>query len=245
MDTQINHSNNINTTEGTLDYRKLYEELQAQHQFTLSHVSHEIRNPVTLINSFLQLLESHHPELKQDKYWEKIIENMDFLKMLLNEFSTFNNSRKLHIQELNLSELLENLVSSSLPTLKSVRISVVLDIQPELPVIQADKTKMSQLILNLLRNAQEAIGTDGIIHCSLHSRQEQLILSIKDNGGGIPLPYQQDLFEPFITHKQEGTGLGLPICRRIAEAHNGSISFKSIPEKGTEFTISLPIRQPL
>ena len=114
-----------------------------------------------------------------------------------------------------------------------------------MPIIQADKTKMSQLILNLLRNSSEAIKTKGVIHCSLTSQKNHLVLSIKDNGSGIPVLYQEDLFEPFITHKQDGTGLGLPICKRIAEAHNGSISFQSVPEKGTEFTVLLPIRQPL
>lgn len=114
MNTQINQSNQNITTKEEPDYRQLYEELQAQQQFTLSHMSHEIRNPVTLINSFLQLLESHHPELKEDKYWGKIMENMDFLKTLLNEISSFNNSGKLNLQELDLSELLENLVASSI-----------------------------------------------------------------------------------------------------------------------------------
>lgn len=244
MDTKMNYSNQT-TTKDEPDYRQLYEDLQAQQHFTLSHVSHEIRNPVTLINSFLQLLESHHPELKEDKYWGKIMENMDFLKTLLNEFSSFNNSCKLHFQELDLSELLENLISSFVPTLKSHNISLVSTIEPNLPIIQADKTKMSQLILNLLRNSSEAIKTNGTIHCSLSSQKNHLVLSVKDNGSGIPVLYQEDLFEPFITHKQEGTGLGLPICKRIAEAHNGSISFQSIPDKGTEFTVLLPVQQPL
>ena len=147
--------------------------------------------------------------------------------------------------QFRVSELLENLAVSSLPTLESYNVSLVLNIEPNLPVIQADKTKMSQLILNLLRNSSEAIKTEGIIHCSLTSQENYLVLSVKDNGSGIPVLYQEDLFEPFITHKQEGTGLGLPICKRIAEAHNGNISFQSVPEKGTEFTVLLPIRQPL
>lgn len=243
MDTKINHSNQT-TTKKEPDYRQLYEDLQVQQHFTLSHVSHEIRNPVTLINSFLQLLESHHPELKEDKYWEKIMENMDFLKALLNEFSSFNNSGKLNFQELNLSELLKNIIASIVPTLKSHNVSVALNIEPNLPHIQGDKTKISQLILNLLRNSSEAIKTKGVINCSLSSQKNHLVLTIKDNGSGIPVLYQEDLFEPFITHKQEGTGLGLPICKRIAEAHNGSISFQSTPEKGTEFTVLLPIQQP-
>lgn len=245
MDTTTNYSNQNTTAKEEPDYHQLYENLKRQQHLTLSHVSHEIRNPITLINSFLQLLESHHPELREDKYWEKIIENMDFLKTLLNEFSNFNNSENLNFQELNLSELLNNLAASSLPVLKSCNISLVLNIEPNLPSIQADKTKISQLILNLLRNSLEAIKTEGAIHCSLTSQKDYLVLTVKDNGCGIPVVYQKNIFEPFVTHKQEGTGLGLPICKKIAEAHNGSISFQSIPEKGSEFTIALPIQQHL
>ena len=75
MNTQINQSNQHITAKEEPDYRQLYEELQVQQQFTLSHVSHEIRNPVTLINSFLQLLESHHPELKEDNSLERLKSN--------------------------------------------------------------------------------------------------------------------------------------------------------------------------
>ena len=81
----------------TADYKMLYQQLKIKHQFMLSQVSHEIRNPVTLINSFMQLLEGRHPELTQDNYWQKIMENMDFLKSLLNELSAFNNSGNLGI----------------------------------------------------------------------------------------------------------------------------------------------------
>lgn len=99
----------------TPDYKALYQELQAQHQFTLSQISHEIRNPVALINSFLQLLESHHPEISQDYCWNKITENMDFLKALLDEFSSFNNSGKLRMQKLELASLFREIVTSVTP----------------------------------------------------------------------------------------------------------------------------------
>lgn len=222
------------------DYKLLYQELQSQHQFMLSQISHEIRNPVTLINSFLQLLESHHPELSSERYWKKIMENMEFLRELLEEFSTFNNSGRLCTQKLHLEQLFCDIVTSVSPTCESLGITVELQTHGTVPAVLADKTKIRQLILNLLRNAREAIGTHGKIICSLQEQDNMVLISIKDTGPGIPDDYQKDVFEPFITHKQEGTGLGLAICKRIAQAHNGSISFTSSPHKGTEFTILLP-----
>ena len=67
-------------------------------------------------------------------------------------------------------------------------------------------------------------------------------MSIQDSGSGIPEEYKENLFVPFVTHKQEGTGLGLAICKRIAEAHQGSISYYSQPGKGTKFTVLLPVK---
>lgn len=242
MSIQTNFSTSVSSENRNPDYKTLYEELQVKQQFLLSQISHEIRNPVTLINSFLQLFESRHPEIIQDYYWKNIIENMDFLKALLNEFSTFNNSKKLQMQEINLYQLLFDTVNSIIPVCEDAAISVVLKKETAIPTILADQTKIQQLILNLLRNAREAIGSQGIITCSLKSDGETVSISIHDNGPGIPENYQRDLFEPFITHKQEGTGLGLAICKRIAETHGGNISYTSISGEGTCFTLTLPVR---
>lgn len=225
----------------TPDYKTLYQELQAQHQFTLSQISHEIRNPVALINSFLQLLETHHPELSQDYCWDKIMENMDFLKALLNEFSTFNNSGKLRMQQLELTPLFREIITSVRPSCQKQNISIALEVASSIPPVYADKTKIQQLILNLLRNSMEAINTQGSIICTLKSDGKNVHISVKDTGEGIPDDYRSTLFEPFITHKQEGTGLGLAICKRIVLAHNGTISYISMPHKGTEFKILLPV----
>ena len=108
------------------DYEALYQELQTKQQFLLSQISHEIRNPVTLINSFLQLFESHHPEIVKDDCWEKVMENMNFLKALLEEFSSFNNSAKLHLQEINLDHIFRETVESVTPLCQDLGISVTL-----------------------------------------------------------------------------------------------------------------------
>ena len=98
MAAQTNYINAFTTENTNSDYKARYQELLSKHQMILSQISHEIRNPVTLINSFLQLVESKHPELSGDYYWMKVLENMDFLKFLLGEFSDFNNSETLRIQ---------------------------------------------------------------------------------------------------------------------------------------------------
>lgn len=231
-----------NSANSIYDYQMLYQELLSQHQFMMSQISHEIRNPVTLINSFLQILGKQHPELASEDCWNKIMENMEFLKSLLSDFSQFNNSGRTTMQETNIVHLFHDILESVTPVYRSLGIELILKKETAIPTFLADKTKIRQLILNLLRNAREAIGTGGTIVCTLKSDGNSVTISIRDTGPGIPDAYQKDLFEPFITHKQEGTGLGLAICRRIAEAHEGSISFSSAPEKGTEFTVVFPVK---
>ena len=162
------------------DYKTLYQELQTKQQFLLSQISHEIRNPVTLINSFLQLFESHHPEIVKDDCWEKVMENMTFLKALLEEFSSFNNSAKLHLQEINLDHIFRETVESITPLCQDLGISVLYQKETAVPLICADPTKIRQVLLNLLTNAREAIGSQGLIRCSLSCDGENIYLCVKD-----------------------------------------------------------------
>ena len=223
------------------DYKTLYQETQSRQHFLLSQISHEIRNPVTLINSFLQLFESHHPEIVQDECWEKVMENMSFLRALLEEFSSFNNSSKLSVQEISLDNLVRDTIESVTPICQNMGISVLYRKETAIPLISADPTKIRQVLLNLLTNAREAIGTQGLIICSLSCDGENVYLTVKDTGSGIPANYQKDIFEPFVTHKEGGTGLGLAICQRIVSAHGGRISFLAPAGKETSFIVVLPI----
>lgn len=125
--------------------------------------------------------------------------------------------------------------------MESQNITISLNVESDIPTLKADRIKLKQLILNLLRNAAEAISSQGTISCSLKCENNHILISIQDSGSGIPEEYKENLFVPFVTHKQEGTGLGLAICKRIAEAHHGSISYCSQPGKGTKFTVILPV----
>ena len=241
MESQTGSSVFPMTGDNNSDYKTLYQELQTKQQFLLSQISHEIRNPVTLINSFLQLFESHHPEIVKDDCWEKVMENMNFLKALLEEFSSFNNSAKLHLQEINLDHIFRETVESVTPLCQDLGISVLYQKETAIPLISADPTKIRQVLLNLLTNAREVIGSQGLIRCSLSCDGENIYLCVKDTGTGIPISYQKDIFEPFVTHKQGGTGLGLAICKRIVSAHNGHIFFRSAAGEETAFTVILPI----
>ena len=241
MEPQTIPSCSVTPENASPDYQRLYEELRDRQQLMLSQISHEIRNPVTLINSFLQLFQTHHPDIVQDECWTKIMENMHFLIALLEEFSSFNNSAKLNLKNVSMDAIIRETVDSLTPLCHSLGISLFYQKETAIPLIQADPVKTRQVVLNLLTNAREAIGTQGLISCTLSCDGENIYLCVKDTGSGIPSSYQKDIFQPFVTHKQGGTGLGLAICQRIVQAHNGRIYFRSVPGQETEFHVVFPI----
>ena len=127
----------------------------------LSKFSHEVRNPVTLINSFLQLLTREYPEITSYPFYKKIAENMVLLMNLLDEMSRFNNAPKLHREEIHLQAFLSELADSGNSVFFSQNIHIALNIPSDLPNIHADQTKLLQVFHNLIRNAAEAMPNGG------------------------------------------------------------------------------------
>jgi signal transduction histidine kinase len=117
-------------------------------------------------------------------------------------------------------------------------IRVEQDFPPDLPLVVADRDKLKQALLNLCKNAVEAMPKGGRLTLRAYSSGERLNLEIIDSGIGIPAGV--DIFEPFTTSKPSGTGLGLVIVRQILVAHRGSIGYSSEPGKGTIFRLTLP-----
>ena len=207
----------------------------------LSQISHEIRNPVTLINGFLQLMASDHPEVHTWRYWDDIMENMAFLRELLTELSQYNNAGTLHRTEASPYQILSSVISSSIPSFEEKHISISLEKLAPVPTFMLDGTKLREVFFNLFRNAAEAMPEGGEIHCAIDCDGDNVTITVADTGCGIPAEYMDDIFEAFVTHKKDGSGLGLAIASQVIKAHQGKISVSSTEGQGTEFTIVLPI----
>ena len=229
-----------------------------KYELLLSAISHEIRNPVTLINSYLQLISSAHPEVGTYEYWDTVGEEMQHLKTLLGDLSLFNNSMRIHPVSLDLNKWLPAFCLHGEAFLHTLTEEVHTNIQfttwiaTDLPILQADSDKLQQVLDNLLRNSAEAIVAKaktsadpfcGQITFEATVKDAFLHLNISDNGCGIPPAQLPHLFEPFVTYKQEGSGLGLAIVQRIIKAHHGTITVQSEPSSNTSFLICLPLSQ--
>lgn len=225
------------------DARQIITQLLENHHTAVAVIAHEIRNPLTLVYSALQIMQVQHPEVKEFPHWKQTFEDVDFMRHLLEELSSFNNGDSLHYCAFSIEELLKNIAISFAISLdeQECDIEFTSAVPEGLGKFTGDKTKLQEVLLNLLRNAREAIDGDGTIILSASRCRDILLITIKDSGCGIPAENLESIFEPFKTYKTGGTGLGLSLSKRIVEAHGGTISVESEIGKGSTFSIKLPI----
>lgn len=221
--------------------KELIQKLLDSHQYTLSKISHEIRNPLALVYSTLQLIESQHPETKTFKYWEQMHHDIEFMISLLAELSVFNNGEKLHKETFSSHDFLSRICLSFAASASEDSLEFTSLIPNDLPVITADKLKLHEVLMNLLKNARESLSSSGQITLRAYQNNLLLCIEISDTGCGIPEEYFDTLFDTFVTHKSDGTGLGLAISKRIIDAHGGTIQVTSKVNEGSTFVITLPV----
>ncbi|UJF35213.1 ATP-binding protein [Paenibacillus hexagrammi] len=204
-----------------------------------SGMAHEIRNPLTTVRGFLQISKSNDYNIRD--WYSMIMDEIDRMSELTGEFLQFSkpHSTLFHIR--SLQECLTRVIS--LTESEATRLGHIIRYQaPEMAIyILMDQDKMIQLILNLVKNAYEAIEDNGVIQLHLASNGSSAIMVIEDNGPGIPSEMMEKIFHPFYTTKESGTGLGLSICHKIVQEHEGTIEVESQLGIGTRFILTFPI----
>ncbi|MDY4692994.1 MAG: HAMP domain-containing sensor histidine kinase [Blautia sp.] len=214
--------------------------LKKEFHLTLSKFVHEIRNPVALISSELQLMASAHPKLCSYEQWDSLMDNLEYIKELLNEFSDYNNAEKISPVPVNINEFLNTIISCEKTTMSYLGITLETHMEEIHDKVLLDRVKMRQALLNLLRNACESIEQPkGKIIVSLTREKNKICISIKDNGCGMTDEQREKIFSPFVSYKTAGTGLGLAVTKDIILAHKGSIDVISSPGHGSTFRIFL------
>ena len=218
------------------------EQIQvSEESLELSKMFHEIKNPLALINSSLQLIESDHPEVKTFRFWNQTMKDVQSLRQLIDELSSFQKSSVLNKTLINLFDFTEDLLDAAEAFFLEREIPFVLENEIDDLDFVADDVKLRQALINLLKNAAESSDTGSAVELHTRVDSDSLIFSIKDHGCGIPDEQFQHLLEPFHTTKPYGTGLGLPIVKRIIDAHHGRFTFHSVCGAGTTVELVLPI----
>lgn len=197
-----------------------------------ARLSHDMRTPLSNINMGLKLIENKTSE-KSEKEKIKILgKSVDRLSNQINNVMDFVRTREptLGIWDLN-SILQESLDQLKIPD------SIKITLPKENLSIKCDKELFEILFLNLIKNSLESIKENGVIKFHTENNPKEIIIKIEDSGSGIPEEYLPEIFDPLVTLKNRGTGLGLASCKNIVNVHGGTITAENHP---TTFTITLP-----
>jgi PAS domain S-box-containing protein len=211
-----------------------------------SGMAHEIGTPMNVILGRAELLMRKTTDETAKRGLETIVTQVERITKIMNQLLSFARKRPVERRPLDLSVVIKDILEVVQERMKSNNIQTQINLAPSVPEVFADPDQMSQVLLNLILNACQALPEGGTIRIGLQSHFPNVELTIADSGDGIPKENVSRLFDPFFTTKPvgEGTGLGLTVVHGIIQEHDGSISVDSEPGKGATFRILLPIYQP-
>jgi PAS domain S-box-containing protein len=228
-------------------YLVLSEKMIAKGEMAAA-IGHELNNYLATISSNAQLLPINIANNQMDKVAAKvdaIVSNIDKMKRFtagLMDFSGLETRKVAH----DISRLIDDVIFFVKPQQKFRGIDIKLDVPGELPQVEIDVGQIHQVLLNLLLNAADAIRErdlkDGRIRISCRQENNDLIIAVADNGSGIPEEILPRIFEPYVTSKKTGHGLGLSTSYRIVSNHKGRLSAINNADSGATFTVELPLR---
>jgi nitrogen fixation/metabolism regulation signal transduction histidine kinase len=211
-------------------------------------LAHEIKNPLTPIQLSAERLRHKLANSLNDadaevleKSTRTIVQQVEAMKTMVNAFNDYAKPSRVQRVRLNLAELVEEVAALYPP---SSGISIHCHSPQDLPPVSADPVHMRQVLHNLMKNAQEARSSEAgptQISIDLQPVDGQVQMAVRDNGPGIAPEYLERIFEPYVTSKTKGTGLGLAVVRKIIEEHGGSIRIDSQYQAGAGFIIRLPL----
>ncbi|MBY7353089.1 two-component system sensor histidine kinase AtoS [Escherichia ruysiae] len=208
----------------------------------MAGVAHEVRNPLTAIRGYVQILRQQTTDPIHQEYLSVVLKEIDSINKVIQQLLDFSRPRHSQWQQVSLNALVEETLVLVQTAGVQARVDFISELDNELSPISADRELLKQVLLNILINAVQAISARGKIRIRTWQYSDsQQAISIEDNGCGIDLSLQKKIFDPFFTTKASGTGLGLALSQRIINAHQGDIRVTSLPGYGATFTLILPI----
>ncbi len=230
----------------SLQERVLERERMAAIGATAASFAHEIGNPLNNMSMQVSLLERRLSRV-EPQIDAKIRDGLDALLgearrlgKLLDDFRALARRQPLSTTPADLTELVFDLIRSETPALNSRGITVTHEIPEEGGAASFDREKLRQVLLNLVKNAADAMLDGGHLHVRMVEDESTTRLEVRDTGGGVPEGV--DVFEPFVSSKPERAGLGLTVAMQIIQAHGGSLRHEPMPSSGTMFIVELPRR---
>jgi two-component system NtrC family sensor kinase len=223
------------------------EKLAAMGRLT-SQIAHELNNPIYGIMNTLELLKTEiPPESKRRRILELSLSETQRLAEMLRNMLSFSKPEEEKRKPIKINELVEGILLMMERQMRESNIKVETYFDEGIPEVMASTNQMRQVMLNLIKNAKEAMPKGGTLTVRTTREDNKVLIHIQDTGAGIPEEIRDKIFEAFFTTKQKvkGVGLGLSVCYGIIKDHGGEIKVESEVDKGTSFKIHLPISSPL
>lgn len=202
-------------------------------------IGHEIRNPMTTVRGFLQMLGAREECARNKGYYDLMIEELDRANSIISEFLSLARDKPTFLERTNLNSI----VNTLFPLMMADAATLDMDLQMELrdiPELYLDEKEIRQLILNLFRNGLEAMAPGGRLVIKTFLDGDEVVLAVIDQGNGIEPDVLEKISTPFFTTKENGTGLGLAVCYSIASRNNATVKIETGPT-GSAFLVRFKI----
>lgn len=204
-------------------------------------IAHEVRNPMTTVRGFLQMLAKKEHNSPHISFYHIMIEELDRANGIITEFLSLAKNKAVNLKYANLNKIIRAIVPLIEADARVSNKNILLELS-EIPDLFIDEKEIRQIILNMVRNGLEAMKDRGEVRIRTYCEGEVVVMAIADQGPGIKKEILENIGIPFQTTKENGTGLGLPVCYSIAARHNAKISVNT-GDNGTEFFVKFTVPQ--
>lgn len=203
-------------------------------------MAHEIRNPLNSISLFIQLLKQLSNDSEQHKYQDKILKEVDRIDTIIRNLLDASKRTRSIRNDINLTDVIKGVAENFAPQSETKKIEISINTPDTTPIVKGDIFEIEQIFTNLILNAMDEIRTDGKIEIVVENSEDKVFAKVKDSGKGIRTDIIDKIFDPFVSTKDGGSGMGLPVVKRIINLLNGDITIESTSSAGTVFKLEFP-----
>lgn len=227
--------------------REEQHQLEMTRRESLAHLgemgamlAHEIRNPLAGIKGFAQMIVKKPQDERNGDFAQRIVSETLRLETLVNELLSYAKNDRESMVALHLADIVSHATALLQPEAEQHKVKIITECLEDVQ-LYGNRDRLTQVLLNVVKNAIQAMTEGGSVLITADSDGKNAMIKVKDTGSGISKETMSKIFEPFFTTKARGTGLGLALCKKIVEEHDGEIRVQSVLGEGTSVTISIPI----
>lgn len=232
----INYATDLTQIRKTQEQLKNSEKLSIVGELAAS-VAHEVRNPLTSLKGFVQLLKGR--DYEYENYYSIMLSELDRINLIVSELLVIAKPQNMPFQQHQIVQLLNDVIALLEAEAHFYSTEISLTVKEPIPLLYCEANQLKQVFINMIKNAIEAQSQH--VWVTIEQVKQQIVITIKDDGCGIEKERIKHLGEPFYSSKERGTGLGLTVSYRIIEAHKGKVVVESEVSQGTKVQIKFPI----